>query len=310
VKHKWIFLLLTVVLALSLVTAGCAEKQEKHAIFCWGQWSGDWLTIYVPKILLEDEFGYTTEIAELSTPAAWTAVAAGEADLFTDAWLPNQADLKEKYAATAISLGVIYGTEKDPCIQTWFVPKWVSEQYGITSVTDLNDPEIAKMFDVDGDGIGDLLGCDAAWRCAAFNDELIADHKLDTLYEQKYGSEMMMEAAIVGRMKKDEPVLFYLWTPHPFFIKYPIGESVVILEEASAPFGLATVIKIGNVDWIAENPKAAELVRQVEFTPADIGWAVGEINERGDDAATLEAIAREWMAEHQAEVDSWVKAAK
>jgi len=208
--------------------AGVAgEPTEKHVIFTSGAWSGDWLTIYVPKILLEEEMGYTTEIADLSIPAAFVAVAAGEADLWTDSWLPNQQHLWDKYADKIDFLGVIYGGEPTPeniCLQAWFIPKWVSEHYGITSITDLDNPEFAKMFDIDGDGIGDLLGCDAAWTCGVANDEMIVAYGLDTLYEQQYGAETMMTAAIEGRLKKGEPVLFYYYTPHPFFIKYPITE--------------------------------------------------------------------------------------
>lgn len=306
-KHKLMLGVLAVVLVLSLVVPGCAEREEKHAIFTFSVWSGDWLTIYVPKILLEEELNYTTEIVDLSVAAAWTAIARGEADLWTDSWQPNQKKLKEKYAETTESLGMVYGD----CFEGWMVPKWVSEQYGITSVTDLDGPEMAKLFDVDGDGIGDLLGCDAAWVCAKVNDEKIAGYGLDALYQQRYGMEAMMVAAIEGRMKKEEAVLFYLYTPHPFFVRYPIGESVVWLED---PKGfqerVVNVYKFGNVDWIEENPEAAELLRQVEMTPEDISWMMAQIEEKGDKAAVLEALAREWMAEHQAEIDSWLEAIK
>jgi len=43
------------------------------------------------------------------------------------------------------------------------------------------------------------------------------------------------------------------------------------------------------------------------MTGADVGWSMAEIEERGDDPATLEAIAREWMADNQAEIDSWLE---
>ncbi len=311
-KRKWILLLLAAVLTLSLVITGCAEKKEKHIIFTTGAWTGDWLTIYVPKIMFEEELGYTTEIADLSTSAAWTAVGIGEADLWTNAWLPNQQRLWDKYDATLESLGLIYGGPDDPCIQFWAIPTWVSEEYGITSVTDLDDPEFVKLFDTDSDGIGDLLGCDPAWGCAVINDDMIAGYELGDLYEQKYGAEIMITAAILGHLKKDEPVLFYMYTPHPLFINYPIGESIFILEdplEFWAGFA-ADIHKIANRDWVAENPEAAELLRQVEMTSDDIAWMMAQIEEKGDDAATLEALAREWMAEHQAEVDSWLEAIK
>jgi ABC-type proline/glycine betaine transport system substrate-binding protein len=46
------------------------------------------------------------------------------------------------------------------------------------------------------------------------------------------------------------------------------------------------------------------------MTQDDIAWSMAEIDARGDDAETLTAIAREWMAANQAAVDSWVAAAK
>ncbi len=83
-KHRWILLLMVVVLVLSLVMVGCAEKQEKRAIFAWMGWTGNWLPAYVPKILLEDELGYTVEIVELSVAAAWVAIAQGDAHIIAD----------------------------------------------------------------------------------------------------------------------------------------------------------------------------------------------------------------------------------
>jgi len=312
VKHKLIFSLLILVLVLSLAIPGCAAPEKKHIIFATGAWSGDWLTIYPIKILLEEELGYTTEIADTSTPMAWTAIGTGSADLWSNAWLPNQEDLQAEYADTTVSLGTIYGGgPHDPCLQFWAVPTWMSEQYGITSVTDLEDPQYVEMFDVDDDGIGDVLGCDASWKCAEINDQMIIDYGFEGIYEQKYGAEAMMTVAIEGYLKKNEPVLFYFYTPHPIFVNFPIGESVTILEDPLGSWGeLATIIKAANKEWVEKNPEAANLIRQVVMTQDDIAWSMVQIEERGDDAETLTAIAREWMAAHQAEVDSWLAAVK
>jgi glycine betaine/proline transport system substrate-binding protein len=299
---------LVAVLVLTVVAGGCAKK-ERTARFSFGQWSGDWLTIYVPKILMEEELGYKTEIAELTVPAIWTALAAGETDIWTDSWQPNQKDLAEKYAAETEEMNMIYG-RGDDALQGWLVPKWVSEQYGITKVSDLDNPEIAKLFDSDGDGIGDLLGCDAAWKCAQIMDEQLAAYGLDSLYEQKYGAEALMVAAIEGALKKNEPVLFYLYTPHPFFVRYPVGESVVWLDDPKDFWPVAYIHIYANADWVKDNPKAAELLRQVELSTAAIGWSMAEIEKRGDDPAVLEQIAREWMAQNKDKVDSWLEAIK
>ncbi|MFC1931636.1 glycine betaine ABC transporter substrate-binding protein [Chloroflexota bacterium] len=314
-KHKIIFPLLALVLIMSLIAIpGCVEeKAEKHVIFGTGAWSGDWLEIYVPKILLEEQLGYTCEIADLSVPGTWAAMGAGEVDLWMNAWFPNTMDFEIENRAATEWLGLIYGSSQSPddvCLQFWAVPTWVSEEYGITSVADLDNPEFAEMFDLDGNGVGDILGCDAAWKCAAMIDEEIVEYGLEGLYEQQYGAEAMMMAAVEGHLLKDEPVLFYMYTPHPFFVKFPIGESVTILDDPLNFWGgHATIYKFGNADWVAANPDAANIVRQVKMTMTDVGWSMAEIEARGDDAATLEAIAREWMAEHQKEINSWLEEA-
>ncbi len=305
-KRNLMLLFLSLLLVTGLAITGCAEEQEKHAIFGTSTWSGDWFPPYPIKILLEEEFGYTTEFVQMAVPAIWGAISTGDAHIWASSWQPNQEKLKEEYADTTEQLGLLYGD----CLQGWMVPKGVAEEYGLSKIEDLKDPELAKLFDVDGDGVGDLMGCDSSWACAEINDEELAAYGLDELYEQKYGSESMMIAAIEGRLKKDQPVLFYIYTPHPFFVRYPIGEDVVWLEDSKDFWPVANVYSFANKEWIEQNPQAAELIGQVEMTEAEIGWSMAEIEERGDDPATLEALAREWMAEHQNEIESWVSAAK
>ena len=156
---------------MSLIPAGCAPEAPKHVKFTSSNWIGDWLVVYVPKILVEDELGYTSEIVNVSVPAMWAALGANEINVTTIPWLPNQENFKKEYADRVEYLGVMYPDAP----QGVFVPKWMYDQ-GIRAVSDLNDPELAKQFDIDGDGKGDWLGCDPGWACAQQNDEFIEMH--------------------------------------------------------------------------------------------------------------------------------------
>jgi len=293
------------VLVLSLVIPGCAEE-EKTVILGYDMSITNDLQNYVAKILLEEELGYSVEFAGMAIPAIFAGMAAGDVDVFTNTWQPNQAWLMEKYDTDIDFLGLVY----DGGLQGWLVPTWFSQQYDVTEVSDLKDPEIAKLVDIDGDGTGDLLGCDAGWTCAGINDDELAAYELDDLYEQKYGAENLMMAAIMGRLKKNEPVLFYFWTPHQLWYTYSYSEDVVWLDDPKEFWPVATVHMIANVKWIVENPKAAELLSHFQIPIMDVGWSMAEIKARGGDPETVEAIAREWMAAHQAEVDSWLAAIK
>ena len=96
--------------------------------------------------------------------------------------------------------------------------------------------------------------------------------------------------------------------PNDIFIDYPRKEFFTVLEDPLNFWSWAHVPKLANKEWIDDNPKAAELMRQIEMTGDDVMWCMGEIRDRGDDPATLEAIGREWIEKNQDVVDSWLEA--
>ena len=302
---------LLVVLTLSIgimvsVLPVAAQAESKKAVFCTSAWSGDWLPIYVPKVLLEEKLGFTCDIADLSVAAYWAAIANGDTTLLTISWLPNASDYKAKYADRVEFMGVIYG----PAPQSVFVPKWLQEETGIQKISDLQDPKYAKMFYIDKDGVGDYLGCDYQWACFRDNDESLKAYGLDKLYKQMGGNAEFLTATMVGQMKKRQPVLFYQFYPHNMFLDYRQGVDVVMLEDDLKFWPQCTIEKFANKEWIAENPKAAALVRQVEMTADDVMWMMGQVRDKGDDDATLTALAKEWIAKNQTAVDSWLEAIK
>lgn len=294
-------------LSLSVSPVLGASDNPKHASFSVSMWTGDWLPTYVPKILLEDHLGYTTEIVSLSIPAGVAAISTGQVSLTTIVWMPNNEPLVNKYLGSKIEdLGEIY----PECLQAIFIPAWVSDKYNITSIPDLNKPEYAEMFDIDQDGRGDWLGCDPGWICAKLNDECIKLYGLDKLYVQMMGAEHFLSAAMKGQMKKNKPVLVSQFYPHVMFLDYPKDKVMVVLDDPKDFWVTAHVEKFANMKWVAENPKAAEIIRRVKMTGEDVMWQMAEVRKRGDDPATLESIAREWIKKNQATIDSWLKGIK
>ena len=301
-----VFVSILSVVFLNTAFQEASQAAEKKAVFCTSAWSGDWLPIYVPKVLLEEKLGFKCEIADLSVAAYWAALAKGETTLLTISWLPNASDYKAKYADRVEFMGVIYG----PAPQSVFVPKWLQEETGIQKISDLKDPKYAKMFDIDNDGVGDYLGCDYQWACFRDNDESLVAYGLDKLYKQMGGNAEFLTATMVGQMKKRKPVLFYQFYPHNMFLDYQRGVDVVMLEDDLKFWPQCTIEKFANKEWIAKNPKAAALIRQVTMTADDVMWMMGQVREKGDDNATLTALAKEWIAKNQAAVDSWLEVIK
>jgi len=297
---------LLIAFAIFVVPATGMTKSAKHIRFPVGGWSGDFLPPYIVQVVLGDELGYTVEVLQISDVASAVALSRGEIELNFFLWFPNSEPAVKPFFenGSVVDLGVLYGDLP----QGFFVSKREAQQYGIRSIPDLNNPELVKLFDDDGDGKGDLLGCPAEWACARLNDETLDLYGLDKLYEQKMGSARLLTAAIIGKMEKNEPVLMSNFWPNDIFIHYPRGEAFVYLEDPKKFWGFAHVPKLANAKWVAENPKAVELLRAMKISGEDIMWMMGQVEEKGDDPATLEALAREWVSKNKALVDSWLEA--
>lgn len=289
----------------------------KTLTFAFANWTGDWLPLMVSKVLVEDHLGYEVEIADLTVPLTYAMVAAGEVDVFPNAYYPNQNALLQGYQR---DLEVISWHYLDS-VHGIALPTWFVEEYGLETVQDLNDPEIARLLDRDGDGYGDLMGCEVGWAC---NDQLefkLEEYGLNRLYRQVDASEQMINYAVQGALEAGEPVLFYRWTPDWLFAVYPYPETVTILRdpvgawvddedpgEYGFPPGRAGILV--HRDMQRRHPEAYALLSQVSVPLNAVNDSVYKqvvLGETSD--AELERHAREWIEANRETVEEWLTAA-
>jgi glycine betaine/proline transport system substrate-binding protein len=285
---------------------GNAAETQKVTLPNWG-WSGDFLPVYLMKILLEQKLGgYAVNTVELSDVASAISTDSGETQVNLFLWFPNSLPALQKYLdkGSIVNLGPLC----NDLPEGMFVPSYFAEKYGIRSIKDLNDPEVAKLLDFDNDGKGDWVGCDPGWACAPKNDEVIAAYGLDKLFQQKVGGSHLLKAAVVAKLKKKEPVVMFNFWPNDIFIEYPRGDVFTKLEDPLKLYTVCYVPKLVNKKWLDENPKAGDLLRQMKITGEDVMWFMKQVQENGDDPATLEALAQEWIDQNEDTVDGWINA--
>jgi len=66
------------------------------------------------------------------------------------------------------------GVVVENVLQGYSIDQATAEEHNITNLQDLQDPEIAQLFDTDGNGKANLTGCNPGWGC-----ELVIEHHLD-----------------------------------------------------------------------------------------------------------------------------------
>jgi glycine betaine/proline transport system substrate-binding protein len=254
------------------------------------------------------------------------AVAQGDADLLTNHWDPIHNHLYEKVGGkdTVSKVGVII----EGALQGYLIDKATADKYGITSIDKLKDPEIAKLFDADGDGKADLTGCNPGWGC-----ERVIEHHMDA-YELRdtvthvQGSYFALMADTIARYKQGQPILYFTWTPQwvsgilepekdTVWLTVPFTALPKGQEDAktSLPDGrnlghpIVKIWTFANKDFVDSNPSARRFLELVEIPIEDINAQNLRMKKGEDKPEDIDKHVKEWINAHQDQFDTWVKEA-
>lgn len=301
--------------------------------------TGFWQAAVYRQLLGELGYDVTDPAEETHTPETfYPALAAGELDLWVNGWFPLHDPFLDRELVTGQRLSepveVVGMQVEQGAVQGYLADKATADDLGITSVTDLGREEVARAFDLDGDGHADLYGCDEGWGCNRTIDAHLAAHGWGASVRQVVGDYGELMADVRDRVDDGEPALFYTWTPNWTVDVLVPGEDVVWLEAPALPGedrptsvdGLAgcagedpcdlgwvhnDIRAVANAEFLEANPPVRRLLEVVELPVGDI--AAQNARMAADDTYgqdDLAADAEEWIAEHRDVVESWLDAAR
>ena len=202
-------------------TEETADSGEKMTIILVeNAWSASELNVAVAKILLENELGYPVEIISLDENAQWPALAAGDAHASLEVWPSGHAANVAEYidGAGTVENGGLLG----PVGRIgWYMPSYLLNDHPeLTNWEGFTSPEAAALFATaeTGDN-GQFLGGDPSF--VQYDADIITNLSLP--FEVVYaGSEEAILAQLDSAYSREEPVLFYFWTPHSIHAKYDL----------------------------------------------------------------------------------------
>jgi glycine betaine/proline transport system substrate-binding protein len=107
-------------------------------------WDTGWFQVEVYAKALE-ELGYTVEAPKtLDNPVFYQAVAQGDVDFWVNGWFPQHMEYEEHFRPGAEIVGYV---AKGGALQGYMIDKKTADAHGIDSLADLEDPEVAALFD-------------------------------------------------------------------------------------------------------------------------------------------------------------------
>ncbi|MGD2188022.1 MAG: glycine betaine/L-proline ABC transporter substrate-binding protein ProX [Desulfobacterales bacterium] len=300
-------------------------------------WDTGWFQTEIFKKLLE-ELGYAVkEPKTMDNLAFYLSAARGEIDLWANGWFPSHnlflEDDRVRDKVEAVGFEVKAGA-----LQGYLVDKKTADALEIKNLGDLKDPQIATVFDRNGNGKADLIGCNAGWGCERVVEHHLDAYDLRATVEHIQGDYAPMMDETIVRHKQGAPILFYTWTPNWTVGTLVPGKDVVWIQVpfASLPREMEylktqTTIKgvpgcindpcamgfppndirvVANKQFLENHSDVRRLLELVKIPLKDISEQNAKMLDGEDDDEDIRRHAREWIISNREKIERWLEAAR
>jgi glycine betaine/proline transport system substrate-binding protein len=276
-----ISLLLALGFVLMLAPQALAGKGKVDLVYV--EWACATASANVVKAVLQEKMGYDVELTSVSAAAMWQAIATGDVEGMTTAWLPvTHGHYLKRFESNLEDLG----PNLDGAGIGLVVPAYVT----IDSIEEMEahaDKFDKKIIGIDP-GAGIMSKTEAALE--AYN------LKPFTLVES---TGAMMTAVLQESIRNNEWVVVTGWSPHWKFARWDLK----YLEDPKGIYGGAeqihTVVRRGLKK---EMPEVYHMLNNFNWTLADIGQ-VQAWNAEGTDPYES---GKRWVAQNPDKVRQWL----
>ncbi len=302
--------------------AGSAVATAADVVIGVPNWPSVLATAHVLKVAMEENLGLEVELQNGTNPVVFEAMDSGAMHVHPEVWLPNQTNLNNTYVKER---GTVRqnpnGVAGD---QAMCVTKGTAERTGIVNLTDLTDPDMAKNFDTEEDGKGEIWIGAAGWASTNVEKIRAKSYGYDATMELKEMDETLALAEVDAAVAQDKDIVFFCYTPHHMFALH----ELVILKEPAYDDSKWTVIQpTDDPEWLEKSeagvawntaylhihyaasleedqPEAANMLSKVALDTDTVSAMTFALVVDKQDPAEF---AAKWVAENGEIVDSWLQ---
>ncbi len=268
-----------------------------------------------------EKLGYEVKpVLEADYPALHLAIAQGQADYTANHWVPVHDSFYQQAGGDTDMERV--GKIVKGASQGYFIDKATAEKYKINNLKQFQSPDIAKLFDSNGDGKADLTGCNPGWGCEREIEHQLDAYNLRDVVNHDQGSYFALIADMITRHEAGHPIFYYTWTPQWVGAILQPGRDVVQLD---VPFSASTdgsdtaqpdgsnpgfktndIVFLANKTFLSSNPVVKRLFEEIEIPLDDINAMILRQHDGENQPDQILGQAREWVSKHQAQFDGWI----
>ncbi|MGB3146919.1 MAG: glycine betaine ABC transporter substrate-binding protein, partial [Paracoccaceae bacterium] len=177
------------------------------------------------KVIIEDNLGLEVELQSGTNPIIFEAMDSGAMHLHPEAWLPNQQGLYDKFVTDKGT--VTQNPNGVEAFQGMCVDQATADAHDIRSIDDLTRPEIAAIFDTDGNGKGEVWIGAPGWASTNVEQIRAKSYGYDQTMELTQSDETIAYAGLDVAIEAGKPWVGFCYTPHYVFALHDLQ----VLEE-------------------------------------------------------------------------------
>ncbi|MCY4208884.1 MAG: amino acid-binding protein [Roseovarius sp.] len=205
-------------------------------------------TAHILKVAIEENLGLDVELQNGTNPIIFEAMDSGAMHVHPEVWMPNQQNLHDTFVKDKGT--VIMNPNGVEAFQGMCVDQTTADQYGITSIVDLTNPDIAAVFDSDGNGQGELWIGAPGWASTNIEKIRAKSYGYDQTMELTEIDETVAYANLDNAIKAGEPWAGFCYTPHYVFALH----NMQILEEPSYEASKWNIVQpTDDPDWLEKS---------------------------------------------------------
>ena len=279
--------------ALALTAAASMAQADCGTVtFSDVGWTDITATTAATSVVLE-ALGYETDIKVLSVPVTYTSMAEGDIDIFLGNWMPTmEADIAPyREAGTGDTVREnLEGAKYTLAVNAAAAALGIADFGDIAAQADALD---GKIYGIEPGNDGNRLIMDMI-AANAFGLEG---------FEVAESSEQGMLAQVARANRREEPIVFLGWEPHPMNANFEMSYLSGGDDWFGPDLGGATVYTNTRAGYVEDCPNVGALLTNLKFSLAmenEIMGAILNDGEDPDDAATA------WMAANTDMVMGWL----
>ncbi|MTI42223.1 glycine betaine/proline transport system substrate-binding protein [Roseibium hamelinense] len=285
-------------------------------------WPSAQVTAHILSATLQDELGVETELREQGTMTILGGIGSGKVHIHPEIWLPNLEASVDRLSAEPAKL--VLGQHGVAASQNVCTTHQTRQETGLTSVSDLTNPDIAARFDTDGDGKGEIWIGAPTWSSTEIERIRARSYGYDQTMTLLEMPEQVAMAAVDAAAALGKPIVFYCYGPHHVFDLH----DVVMLDEPAHDSDRWTIVKrADDPDWLTKSradtawdegrfhigfaaslgqdmPAVATFLNAVKLTASDATTMSYAVEVEGKPA---DQVAQEWIAANKSRLEEWTK---